>query len=519
MTDNEKADLKGKLEIESNKLHQKCYKLLHISETLPLTKKNLFYKHMNRIFEISEKINYPKRVVVEGTKVKYHWLECTYHANHNLLTYVCSELTNADLEIVKFVLERTADLSYTNGSGMTAIHCAAMSNRREIITTILGQRHLSEDDKAALINRDSAHHNYSPLMTAAKYGSIGAFHELILKNADPKFVNKNGENIFHAAASNRKGPKEWTLKLIENGRIVIDGLTDEEIQNFLNTKNNDDKTPYEIAKLNKPYMIAKDEDFFKSDDQIESEREKVSKGNTVPNKDNQIPNKKRKEEKAVADSSKSDKQITKKIKNSNSSSSSTGGGGSSNADNSNSIKTSEKMKVTLFLTDPKDYNDDDDHAESTANNVIASNNRVMKRPIEDTSSTSSVRPVVTPTIEPNVNSNSNRNPNKDVDNRRNSSITSVLTPTVEPVYANDLLAYLKEYNYENDIIAFFEDRKDNYTSISFMKEIFNPLVIDGDDAYKELLVDFGKWNSNKSNDSIPLPIRAQLLRLVKFFIQ
>ena len=258
------------LEKESDKLYDNCRQLLGKSEILSYKAKEKFYSNMNRIFEISEEINYPKRIVVNG-QFKYYWKMYELQPYHNLFTFVCSELTIADLEIAKYVLERTADLSYFNMFGMTALMCAAMVNKREIIKAILGHKDLSQDHKQALIIQDSFNDlrndkNNPALHVAAEFGSFGAFQELLeYHNADPRFVNKNNENIFHAAARNRKktGPSDFTKPLIVGDKIVIKGLTDKEIQNMLNSKNKDGKSPYEVAKDNMA-MNDKDREFFKS---------------------------------------------------------------------------------------------------------------------------------------------------------------------------------------------------------------------------------------------------------------
>lgn len=110
-------------------------------------------------------------------------------------------------EIVRKLVARDADV---NKTGWTPLHYAATGGHLEIIQLLL--------DENAYIDAESPNKS-TPLMMAAKYGSVAAVKLLLEAGADPRLRNELGLSaIDFAQQANRRDAAELIAAAIRNAQ-------------------------------------------------------------------------------------------------------------------------------------------------------------------------------------------------------------------------------------------------------------------------------------------------------------
>ena len=514
---------------------------------------------MDEVFKIAEKINYPERVKVNN-QFQYIWNAFDAHQNNNILTLVLSESSNADDLFIKYVIDRTAYYSLLNfkvNGELTALHLAAMYNRVYPVITILNRPDLNDKEKFSLVNSYSLKDKDicdTPLFIAARYGALDVFRVFVNSEIpDLKFVNKNGDNILHAIADSR-GKKGWFKNLLSCNleHLDIKGLTDKDIQNFLNTMNKNNKTPYDIAVGNQN-ITEKDRRFFKPSSQNDqsssnvktnhiSKRARNDDDDNTPKKLSKAASKKRVGEKSSSkkildDTTQVSPRVDRRSKSQEGLDDSielnttqvTRGRGRPRSNQQEPIQLDDSIELNTTKVASKrgrrskSQEGLDDSIELNTTKLASKQDRRSKSQegLDDDSIELSTTQVTRGRGRPKSNQqepiqfqSEEANPNdardNDVTNRQisdnstrsTSSVRPFVTPTTESDNTNDLIKYLTENEYSKGVIAFCNDRKAFISrGISGMKKVLK-IASEHGDAFKEISKEFADWANGKNIDLV-----------------
>ncbi|KAF0720286.1 Aste57867_430 [Aphanomyces stellatus] len=138
---------------------------------------------------------------------------------------------NGNLNVVKFLIERKANVALGHNSGWSPLHIACSKGHMGVINYLL--QHIPIDIQT--------NHGSTPLHLASTYGKLDVVQRLIAQKANTKLVDTNGWSALHDACSN--GHMEVVRYLIQ----YLD----------VNVKNNNGQTPLYLAAQNGKLEIVK----------------------------------------------------------------------------------------------------------------------------------------------------------------------------------------------------------------------------------------------------------------------
>ncbi len=123
-------------------------------------------------------------------------------------------------DAVRSLLKQAADVNAAQGDGMTALHWAAMKNDADLVQTLLFA--------GANVRATTRIGSYTPLILAAKSGSLAVVAPLLKSGADANSQTSNGTTALMLAAAS--GNTDVVKTLIEGGASVnakepVRGLT------------------------------------------------------------------------------------------------------------------------------------------------------------------------------------------------------------------------------------------------------------------------------------------------------
>ncbi|MDH5682805.1 MAG: ankyrin repeat domain-containing protein, partial [Spirochaetota bacterium] len=131
---------------------------------------------------------------------------------------------SGELEIVKYLISKGADIKVIRKGGWTVLHSAARGGNLEIVKLLITK---GADIHAKIKNGSTVLHY------AASGGNLEIVKYLIDQGADPRSKNMYGRTILHSAA--RGGNLDIVKYLIDKGVEI-------------NKKDKNDKTPLDMAK-------------------------------------------------------------------------------------------------------------------------------------------------------------------------------------------------------------------------------------------------------------------------------
>ena len=239
---------------------------LHRREELTLAREKRFEDKIVEIENISNEINYPLR-----KDNRYFWHK--FSSGHNLLTFLCSDKSCANIDLIRLILGKTADLLFRNKEGMTALACAVSNNNTVAVNAILATARKEEQLQKQLTILCNC--NRTPLFIAALHGAIDAFKGLVAAGADIRYRNDEGKNLFHILAQILKCP--YNVEEFFSEITIILGL--DEISELLNAVDKNQKTPFDIANANVLFKEKEKKKFLTSEI---SERSKRSRNAEMP---------------------------------------------------------------------------------------------------------------------------------------------------------------------------------------------------------------------------------------------
>ena len=140
-----------------------------------------------------------------------------------------------DLESVKILIDKKANINSFSNNGRTALHLAAKMNRKNVVDYLIDkilEKHKS--DSQMYINAKDEH-GCTPCHLAAKEGNTSCLESLLSKGADKYATDICGWNILHYAAFHAKK---------ETIRHICKYDADYDI--LINTRNTQNKLPIEI---------------------------------------------------------------------------------------------------------------------------------------------------------------------------------------------------------------------------------------------------------------------------------
>jgi len=107
-------------------------------------------------------------------------------------TLVADAAMRGDLEAVKTLVERGADVNLAHGDGMTALHWAALHDHDQLVKVLA--------DAGANLSAGTRIGAHTPLHVASREGSSSALRELLAAGADVHALNAVGVTPLHLAA-------------------------------------------------------------------------------------------------------------------------------------------------------------------------------------------------------------------------------------------------------------------------------------------------------------------------------
>ena len=114
------------------------------------------------------------------------------------------------LNVVRCLVDRGAEIEFTNCHGTTALHCACRTNSVDVVKFLL--------DKGADINLRNMG-GYTPLFVASKFNNMDTVIVLLEQGADP-----NIKTIIHVSPlteASRRGNLEIVKLLLEEGTNIL----------------------------------------------------------------------------------------------------------------------------------------------------------------------------------------------------------------------------------------------------------------------------------------------------------
>ncbi len=113
-------------------------------------------------------------------------------------------LINEQPDLALTLVKKGASLSSINGDGDSALQVATTANANEVMKLVIKK-------KSSLVNKLTKN-GVSPLMEAARFGSMGTISILLNAGADKKTKNKNGKTALDIAI---KAQNEEAIELLK----------------------------------------------------------------------------------------------------------------------------------------------------------------------------------------------------------------------------------------------------------------------------------------------------------------
>ena len=140
-----------------------------------------------------------------------------------------------DLESVKILIEKKADINSFSNNGRTALHLAAKMNRKDVVNYLVDIILKDHKNNSQMYLNAKDEHGCTPCHLAAKEGNTSCLEVLLSKGADKYATDICGWNILHYASFHAKRD---TIRHICKYDADYDILK--------NTKNTRNKLPIEI---------------------------------------------------------------------------------------------------------------------------------------------------------------------------------------------------------------------------------------------------------------------------------
>ncbi|MDA0327934.1 MAG: ankyrin repeat domain-containing protein [Gemmatimonadetes bacterium] len=123
---------------------------------------------------------------------------------------VADAAQRGDVEVVRALLQRGADVNAAQGDGMSALHWAAMNGRPDMVDILL----YAGANQAATTRLGG----YTALHLASRAGHAVAVERLLQGNADPSLVTSTGVSALHYAAASGAGDAVYAL--VRHGAVI-----------------------------------------------------------------------------------------------------------------------------------------------------------------------------------------------------------------------------------------------------------------------------------------------------------
>jgi ankyrin repeat protein len=131
--------------------------------------------------------------------------------NHNGTTALIIASNRGYKDIVQILLEKGADINKANISGETPLYAASIKNYTQIVSILL--------DNGADVDKPTSE-GYTPLMMASNYGHLDTVKLLLEKGADPILENKRGVTAYDIAVKNKRSHIVKLFEKIEKNTLV-----------------------------------------------------------------------------------------------------------------------------------------------------------------------------------------------------------------------------------------------------------------------------------------------------------
>jgi ankyrin repeat protein len=132
--------------------------------------------------------------------------------NHDGITALIIASNRGYKDIVQLLLEKGADINKANNNGETPLYAASVKNYTQIVSILL--------DNGAEVDKPTSE-GYTPLMMASNYGHLDTVKLLLEKGADPILENKRGITAYDVALMNRRSSiVKLFKKIIEKNKLV-----------------------------------------------------------------------------------------------------------------------------------------------------------------------------------------------------------------------------------------------------------------------------------------------------------